>query len=116
MPTQNKSLEVHRNILKSNGKDDEEQENAKENPTFDEYHNMKEKEEDDDGKPKSTNGSSHSKDFPVHVELEHQPDGSSFQLMQVREVAGPIGILPAYRLIICLALFQSEFPFHIGGF
>ena len=46
---------------------------------------MKGKEEDDDGKPKSANGSMQIKDLSVHVELEQQPDCSRFQ--QVREAA-----------------------------
>ena len=48
---------------------------------------MKGKEEDDDGKPKSATGSMQIKDLSVHVELEKQPDCTSFQWMQVREAA-----------------------------
>ena len=70
---------------------------------------MKGKEEDDDGKPKSTNGSTQIKDFPVHVELEHQPDCSSFQLMQVREVAGSMEFAS-------LQTYYMRILFHIGGF
>ena len=85
-----KPISTHRSILKTNNEDYEEEENAEEDPTCDEYHNMKEKEEDDDGKLKSANKSmqiNQRVDLPIHMELEQQPDGSRFQLKQVREAA-----------------------------
>ena len=54
------------------------------------YHNMKEKEEVDDGKPKSAHESmqiNQRVDSPIHLKLELQPDGSRFLLKQVREAA-----------------------------
>ena len=48
---------------------------------------MKEKEEDDDGRPKSANESMQLIDLSAHVELEQQPDCSRLQLKQVREAA-----------------------------
>ena len=76
---------------------------------------MKGKEEDDDGKPKSTNGSTQIKDFPVHVELEHQPDCSSFQLMQVREVACSMEFT-SQQTYYMFRPFSERILFHIGGF
>ena len=59
-----------------------------EDPTLDEYHNMTRKEEDDNGRPKSTKEIMRINpfaDLPNHVELEQQADCSRFQLMQVRD-------------------------------
>ena len=65
----------------------EEKESAREDPTFDEYHNMKGKKEDDDSKPKSANESmqsNQSADLLIHVELERLSKCSRFQLKPVK--------------------------------
>ena len=52
------------------------------------YHNIPGTEEDDKGRPKSTNDSMRINpfaDFPNHAELEQQANCSRFQLMQVRD-------------------------------
>ena len=85
---QDKPTSTHRSVLKSSKKHCEEEESAKEDPTLDEYHNMTGNEEDDKGRPKSTNESMRINpfaDFPNHVELEQQADCSKFLLMQVRD-------------------------------
>ena len=90
MLRQNKPISAHRSIPKPNEKRYERKESAREDPTLDEYHNMTENEEDDIGRPKSTNESLRLNPFaglPNHVELEQQADCSRFQLMQVREEA-----------------------------
>ena len=51
------------------------------------YHNMKGKEEDDDGKPKPANESMQLIDLSSHVELQQQPNCVGFQLMQAKEAA-----------------------------
>ena len=43
------------------------------------YHSMKEKEEDDDSRPNSTNEITHLIDFPDHVELQPQPNYADSQ-------------------------------------
>ena len=76
---------------------------------------MKEKEEDDEAKPKSANESTQLTDWPAHVEWKHQPNYAGYQLIQGRKRRIQWN-LPTYRFIICFVLFQNELSFHIGGF
>ena len=88
MLRQDKPASTHRSVLKTNKKNYDEEESAKEDPTLDEYHNMTGNEEDDKGRPKSTNESARLNtfaNFPNHEELEQQANCSKFQSMQVRE-------------------------------
>ena len=81
------------------------------------YHNMKEKEEDDDGKLKSANKSmqiNQRVDLPIHMELEQQPEGSRFLLKQVREAAYPRN-LPLFHYFM-IRPFSELSLIHIGGF
>ena len=62
-------------------------ESAREDPTFDKYHNMKGKKEDDDDESKSANESmqsNQSADLLIHVELERLSKRSRFQLNPVK--------------------------------
>ena len=77
------------------------------------YHNMKGNEEDDDDKPNSANGSTQIKDF--HVKLEHQPNCSSSQLMQVREAAYSREFT-SLQTSYMYRPFSEQIYFHIGGF
>ena len=79
------------------------------------YHNMKGKEEDDDGKPKSATGSMQIKDLSVHVELEQQPDCTSVQWMQVREAACSMEFT-SLQTYYMFRPFSERNLFHIGGF
>ena len=76
---------------------------------------MKGNEEDDDDKPNSANGSMQIKDLSVHVELEQQPDRSSFQLMQLREEACSMEFT-SLQTYYMLRPFSERIHFHIGGF
>ena len=79
---------------------------------------MKEKEEDDDGKPKSTNKRTQINqrvDLPIHMELEQQPEGSRFRLKQVREVAYPRS-LPLFHYFMIRPFSERIILIHIGGF
>ena len=85
---QNKSRSTHWNVLKTNNKDDKGEENAGEDPTLDEYHNMKGKKEDDDSRPKPINESTrvnHFANLLVHVELEQLSNCSRIQPESVKE-------------------------------
>ena len=78
---------------------------------------MKEKEEDDNDKPKSTNKRTQINqrvDLPIHMELEQQPEGSRFLLKQVREAAYPRS-LPLFHYFM-IRPFSERTYFHIGGF
>ena len=80
---------------------------------------MKEKEEDDDGKPKPTNESmqiNQRVDSPIHMELEQQPKGSRFLLKQVREAAYPRSLPLFHYFMIRPFSERSHFLIHIGGF
>ena len=88
MLLQNKPISAHRSILKTNEEDYEGKESAREDPTIDEYQDMKGKKEDDNGKSKSTNESmrvNHFADLLVHVELEQLSNCSRFQSKPVKE-------------------------------
>ena len=88
MSRQDKSASTYRRVLKTKEKNYDGEKSAKEDPTLDEYHNMTGNEEDDKGRPKSTNESTRLNpfaDFPNHEELEQQANCSKFQSMQVRE-------------------------------
>ena len=76
---------------------------------------MKRNEEDDDDKPNSANGNMQIKDLSVHVELEHQPNCSSFQLMQVREAACSMEFT-SLQTSYMFRPFSEQILFHIGGF
>ena len=70
---QSKPTATHRSIPKPDKKQDEEEENTSGDPTCDEYHSMKGKEEDDDGGTKSASESlqiNHLVGLSVHVKLE----------------------------------------------
>ena len=85
---QNKFTSEYRNISETFKEDYEEKESAREDPTIDEYQDMKGKKEDDNGKPKSTNESmrvNHFADLLVHVELEQLSNCSRFQSKPVKE-------------------------------
>ena len=87
-PLQNKPTSAHRSSFKPNEEDYEGKESAREDPTIDEYQDMKGKKEDDNGKPKSTNESmrvNHFADLLVHVELEQLSNCSRFQSKPVKE-------------------------------
>ena len=78
---------------------------------------MKEKEEDDDGKPKSAHESTQINqrvDSPFHLKLELQPDDSRFLLKQVREAAC-LRSLPHFHYFM-IRPFSERIYFHIGGF
>ena len=80
---------------------------------------MKEKEEDDDGKPKSAHENmqiNQRVDSPIHLKLELQPDGSRFLLKQVREAAYPRGLPFFHYFMIRPISERSHFLIHIGGF
>ena len=95
-------------IFKPNGKDDEDNESAKQDPTFDEYHNMKEKEEDEDDKPKSTQLI----DFlSAHVELELQQKYAGSQWLQVREAASSMELIILKTCCMFLLSESEEFTF-----
>ena len=76
------------------------------------YHNMKGNKEDDD-EPNSANGSM--QDLSVHVKLEHQPNCSSFQLMQLREAACSREFTSLQNSYVSRS-FSERIYFHIGGF
>ena len=69
---QNRSRSTHWNVCKPNNENDKGEEDVKEDPTLDEYHNMKGKKEDDDnGQPiNESTRSNHLANLLVHVELE----------------------------------------------
>ena len=115
MPLQDKPKEAHRSIPKPDRKDTEEQKNAIEDPTCDEYHNMKEKEEDDDAKPKSINESTQLIDWPAHVEWKQQPNYAGYQLMQVKEAAYSMELI-ILQIYYMFRPFSERSLFHIGGF
>ena len=74
---------------------------------------MKEKEEDDDDKPKSTQLI----DFlSAHVELELQQKYAGSQWLQVREAASSMEhfILQTHYMVHLLS--ERRIYFHIGGF
>ena len=100
------------NIFKPRKKDAEDNEGAKEDPTFDEYHNMKGKEEDDDDKPKSTQLIG----LSAHVELEQQPNYAGSQWMQVREAASSMELIILQTYYMFRLLSERRNHFHIGGF
>ena len=73
------------------------------------------KEEDDNGRPKSTNESMRLNPFAdllIHMELEQQANCSGFQLMQVREVACSREFIILQKLLY-VSSFQSK---NSGGF
>ena len=73
---QNKSTSEYRNISEAFKEDYEEKESAREDPTFDEYHDMKGKNEDDDDKTNSTKESTQANQFAdlvAQAELKQQP-------------------------------------------
>ena len=85
---QNKFTSAHRSISETSKEDYEEKESAREDPTIDEYQDMKGKKEDDNGKSKSINKSMHANQFAdliVHVELEQRTNCSRSQSMPVKE-------------------------------
>ena len=95
IPLQSKPRPAHRNILETSEENYEtseenyeEEENVKEDPTFDEYHSMKEKREDNNSEPKSTNDSTrvnHLPNWPIHVVRNQPLDCSRCQPKPVKE-------------------------------
>ena len=97
---QNKPTSAHRSIFKTNEEDYEGKESAREDPTIDEYQDMKGKKEDDNDKSKSISESMHTKQFDdplLHVELEQRTNCTRPQSMPVRDER-------YYRLSITIAI------------
>ena len=72
---------------------------------------MKRKEEDDDGKPKSSSESMRSNqlaDLSAHVELERLTDCSGFQLKQVREAACSMGFYCPTKFLCVSSSFRAN--------
>ena len=85
---QNKPTLSHWSVVEINNKDHRGEDNAREDPTFDEYHNIKGKKEDDDNRPKSTNESTRANHFTnllVHVESEQLSNRSRIQPKPMKE-------------------------------
>ena len=78
---QNENTSEHQTPENNNEENEEIEHNAeKKDPTIDEYHNIKEKREDDDTEPRSVSESSHAKqptNPQIHVEQKQRT--SSFQ-------------------------------------
>ena len=98
-PLQNKHTSVHRSSFKPNEEGNEGKENAREeDPTIDEYHNMKGKREDDNSRSKSISESLHTKQFanpPLHVEQEQRTNCPRPQSMPTTETGPNISARPA---------------------
>ena len=87
-PIRNKPTSSYRSIFEINKKDHRGEENAREDSTFDEYHSIKGKKEDDDSRPKSTNESTranHLTNLLEHVELEQLSSRSRIRPKPVEE-------------------------------
>ena len=111
MQLQNKPTSAHRGILKTSKENHERKENAREDPTFDEYHSMKGKKKDDNGKPKSASESMRTNqlaDLLAHVEAG-MVDRLFWISVEESEGSGVlIGALLSYKILMCLFFFQSE--------
>ena len=98
-PLQNKHTSVHRSSVKPNEEGKERKDNAREeDPTIDEYHNMKGKREDDNSRPKSISENLYTKQFanpPLHVEQEQQTNCTRPQSMPTTETGPNISARPA---------------------
>ena len=84
---QNKPTSAHRSIFKTNEEDYEGKESAREDPTIDEYQDMKGKNEDDDDKTNSIKESTHTNQFAdlvAQAQLKQQRSCSKSQLMSVK--------------------------------
>ena len=112
---QNKPTSANWSIFKTNEEDYEGKESAREDPTIDEYQDMKGKKEDDNGKTKFIKESMHANQFTdllVHVELEQLRNYSKPQSMPVKETERAWWSLSFYNFYM-IRLFQSKFS---GGF
>ena len=84
---QKKFISAHRSISETSKEDYEEKESAREDPTIDEYQDMKGKNKDDDDKTNFIKESTHANQFAdlvAHAELKQQRSCSRSQSMSVK--------------------------------